>query len=301
MLPEVVELEVNRVLPNLAERAVAIIGRETSLLRQLSGHKMLFTGPTALAIKDGIDERWKQLDGLLTRVPFTHEQAKSALNRVIWKSPPSGENNEKFRDCCIWDAAMSVASGRVVHLVTGDAAFYDGKKRESGLASSLRDEMRVAQFEIRIYPALKDFLTAMAGSAASIDEAAIGSAIIESVTPGARERASRSGTFELGEPHKPKINGYATPKSSLVAISFEVSFDLERVELRGETEERSDADLSLTGVCSYDPNLKQVSEIEIRVWSESMKGYGSGFSSTTSPDRVMMERQYGPRRMRVIS
>jgi hypothetical protein len=35
-LPEVVELEVNRVLPEMAERAVSLIGPEASLLRQLS-------------------------------------------------------------------------------------------------------------------------------------------------------------------------------------------------------------------------------------------------------------------------
>ena len=63
-LPEVIELEVNRVLPEMAERAVSVIGREASLLRQLSGQKLLFTGPTALAIKEGIAERWTQLAGL---------------------------------------------------------------------------------------------------------------------------------------------------------------------------------------------------------------------------------------------
>ena len=35
LLPEVVELEIARVLPDLAERAVGIIRRELSLLRQL--------------------------------------------------------------------------------------------------------------------------------------------------------------------------------------------------------------------------------------------------------------------------
>jgi hypothetical protein len=59
VLPEVVELEVNRVLPELAEKAAAAIGREASLLRQLSGHNLFFTGPSAVAIKDGIKDRWE--------------------------------------------------------------------------------------------------------------------------------------------------------------------------------------------------------------------------------------------------
>ena len=86
ILPQVVELEVNRVLPELAEKAVNIIGREASLLRQLSGHDLFFTGPSTAAIDDGIKDRWEKLGGLLVRVPFTHEQAQSALSRVIKKS-----------------------------------------------------------------------------------------------------------------------------------------------------------------------------------------------------------------------
>src|ERR1700744_1666759 len=73
LLPEVVELEVNRVLPEMAEKAVSVIGREASLLRQLSGHNLLFTGPSAAAIEDGIKDRWEKLDGILVRTPFTHE------------------------------------------------------------------------------------------------------------------------------------------------------------------------------------------------------------------------------------
>jgi hypothetical protein len=100
LLPEVVELEIARVLPDLAEQAVSRIRGELSLLRQLSGHdKLRVTAPSALAIREGIEERWGQLSGSLIRIPFTHDQAKSALQRVINKAPPSGQNNEQFRDC----------------------------------------------------------------------------------------------------------------------------------------------------------------------------------------------------------
>jgi hypothetical protein len=207
------------------------------------------------------------------RVPFTHEQARSALNRVIRKAAPSGENNEQFRDCCIWDAALSAALDRSVHLVI--------KK------------------DIRIYPALKDFLTAMGDRISSIDEETIGVAIVQSVAGRAYEIATDKGTFELGAPHKPKISGYATPKPSLIAISFEVVFDLTFAEVRGETEDRDEVELALKGVCSYDPSNKQFSEIEVREWSMYLKGAGAW--STHLPDRIAIERQYGPPRMRIIS
>jgi hypothetical protein len=158
------------------------------------------------------------LDGILVRIPFTHEQARSALDRVIRKGAPSAENNEQFRDCCIWDAALSAASDRTVHLVTADSAFYESQNRSGGLACSLSEELRDAKKDIRIYPALKDFLTAMGGSTLYIDEKTISAAIVESVKGRAYEIATDKEQFELGTPHKPKISGYATPKYSLVAI-----------------------------------------------------------------------------------
>lgn len=300
ILPEVVELEVNRVLPEMAEKAVAAIGRSASLLRQLSGHKLLFTGPSAAAIEDGIKLRWKELDGILVRAPFTHEQGRFALNRVLQKSAPSGDNNEQFRDCCIWESAISAASGRTIHLITADSAFYESRNRNGGLASSLASEIRDAKKDIRIYPAPKDFLTAMGSSVLSIDENVIGSAILESVTSQAHEIATGRGQFELGAPHKPKISGYATPKPSLIAVSFEVVFDLKFAEVRGKIEDTDGAELSLKGVCSYDPHSSKVSEIEVREWSTYIKGYNRGWGMT-SPDRVAIERQYGPSRMRIIS
>ena len=241
ILPEVVELEVNRVMPELAERAVNIIRAEASLLRQLSGHRLFITGPSALAINEGIAHRWRELEGLFTRLPFTHDQAKSALHRVIRKAPPSGENNEQFRDCCIWEAALWAASDRVVHLVTRDNAFYESRKHSNGLAFNLSEELKAARREIQIYPGLREFLESIGDSASLIDEALIRSAILDAVTPCAREIVAESDTldfrkakFELGKPHEPNIRGYATPKPSLIAVSFEVSFGMERVETRDE-------------------------------------------------------------------
>src|SRR6266480_3535819 len=98
LLPEVVELEIAWVLSELAEQAVGRIKSDLSLLRQLSGQDATVAAPSALAIEEGIRERWKQLGGLLVRVPFTLDQAKPALRRVIRKMPPSGSNNEQFCD-----------------------------------------------------------------------------------------------------------------------------------------------------------------------------------------------------------
>jgi hypothetical protein len=305
LLPEVVELEIARVLPDLAERAVGIIRRELSLLRQLSGHDLTVTAPSALAIEEGIKERWKQLSGLIIRVPFTHDQAKSALQRVIRKTPPSGNNNEQFRDCCIWEAALSAATDRVIHLVSADNAFYEHRNNGSGLASVLRSELRDNRKDVHIHSSLRDFLAATDSGTMAIDETTIGEAIARAIMDQARDiatagEAMRGGvTFELGKARRLKISGYATPKPSLVAISFEASFDLERTIVEDQAEARDQATMTLKGVCSYDPTTNELSEIEIREWSKNLKS-SSGGSATMSPDKMALDRQYGPGRMRLI-
>ena len=290
LLPEVVELEVARVFPEMAERAVGIIKRELSLLRQLSGHDLTVTAPSTLAIEEGISERWKQLSGLIIKMPFTHDQAKSALQRVIRKAPPSGDNNEQFCDCCIWDAAVLMAADRAVHLVSADRAFYENRHTNTGqLAAALRAELVAAGKEVHIHSSLRDFLTATNSGATAIDEEAIGKGITEAIIDQAREIATdgknSAATFQLGNAHRPKISGYATPKPSLVAISFEASFDLERTIIEDGTEARDEATMTLKGVCSYDPTTKDLSEIEIREWGRApaaAEGPNSTPSSTSS-------------------
>jgi hypothetical protein len=310
LLPEVVELEIARVLPDMAEQAVGRIKRDLSLLRQLSGQDVTVTAPSALAIEEGIEDRWKQLSGLLIPVPFTLDQAKSALQRIIRKAPPSGKNNEQFRDCCIWEAVLSAATDRVVHLVSADNAFYEGGNKAAGLAGDLRADRATTRKDICIHSSLQDFLAATDSGAAVIDQMAIGDAITKAIMDQAREIAAKPEimhpgvTFELGKAHRPKISGYATPKPSLVAISFEASFDLEQILVEDETEARGEATMVLNGVCSYDPATKAVSEIEIRGWCKNLNSSSGGISRgwvATSLDKTALDRQYGPGRTRILS
>jgi hypothetical protein len=304
LLPEVVELEIARVLPDMAERAVDRIRSELSLLRQLSGHNNLsVTAPSTLAIEEGIRERWNQLSGSLIRIPFTLDQATSALQRVINKAPPSGENNEQFRDCCIWDAAASMATDRVVHLLSADTAFYENRNKAAGLAKALRAELMTAKKHLKIHSSLKDFLAAAESGAVEIDETAIGDEITKSIMDQARQIAAEDrwpgATFSISKAHRPRISGYATPNPSLVAISFEASFELERTTVENETESHDEATMTLKGVCSYDPTTKTPSDIEIRESSKSGRSESGGWV-TASFNKTTLDRQYVPGRMRLI-
>jgi hypothetical protein len=112
---------------------------------------------------------------------------------------------------------------------------YQGRTSSNGLASVLTQELANLRRDVRIYPNLEDFLTAMNKSVKITDEISIRKAIVGAVASGAaRDIAFRTEFgdtegFALGEASQPHISGYAIPQSSLLAISFEISFDLKRV------------------------------------------------------------------------
>jgi hypothetical protein len=120
-LPEVVETEVKSILSAHAEQAVESFRKQTELLRQLSGQRTTHQVRTSEAIQEGMDQRWTELGGILKRIPFTLEQAKASLRRVVHHIPPSGINNEQFRDCCVWEAALELSAECDVHLVSNDS------------------------------------------------------------------------------------------------------------------------------------------------------------------------------------
>ncbi|MCG2642572.1 MULTISPECIES: PIN domain-containing protein [Bradyrhizobium] len=301
-VPEVVEREVNQVLPEMAEVAARNIKRDTTILRQLSGQRLMVTGPTLLAVQEGISQRWKQLSGSIERVPFNFEQANSALSRIMKKTAPCGENNEQFRDCCIWHAALTLGADRPIYLVTADNAFYEGRKVGNSLARVLESETERKGVKILIHPSIRELLTALGGTAVAIDESVIAQAILETISPAARDivvagKAPGQGKFELGEPLGWKIKGYATPKPAVVAISFEVAFELDLLAAGNEAWGLEKGQLRIEGECDFDPNQKIISHIEVKNWSQNL-GASWGRSTTHSSD---LDKQYRPSHMRVLS
>jgi len=267
-LPETVELEVNAVLLAEAEKAVEGLRKSARLLRQLSGQKTLHQAPTAEKIQEGIMRRWAELGGLLEKTPFSFELAKSALTRVIEKRPPCGENNEQFRDCCLWEAVLERSKTGTVHLVTNDGAFYESRDRSRGLEKRLCEEVVAKHCDIRIYSNIREFLSCMEKPVAVLDESAISTTIVDAVSSDARQLvAKHSDSYALASAYERRISGYATPKPSIIAISFEVWFNLRRTKSRNMRTPNKDGRLRVAGVCSYDPKQGTVSDVEVREWS----------------------------------
>jgi hypothetical protein len=289
-LPEVVELEVGSVLMGQADQAVEAVRKNTQLLRQLSGRKVSQYVPTRSAIQAGIMERWTALSGVLRRTKFTHEQAKAALARVIAKLPPSGENNEQFRDACIWAAAVESAKESPVHLITNDRAFFEGRDLNRAiLAKVLQREIKEHTADIIIYPTIAAFLDDAAETVTKIDEELITTALLDSIKSTAFAIAAEDAAdFGVAGSSVPRIRGYATPKPSTIAISFDCEFELVRVIRSWQHAAPKMLDLWISGDCSYDPKSHLVSEINIKHRSLSVKG-GRSQRDTYWTDREVLE------------
>ena len=149
---------------------------------------------------------------------------------------------------------------------------------------------------------MSDFLAATNSGTANLDEAAISEAISKAIASYAQEFATsrNSRRIELGKAYPPRITGYATPMPSVVAISFQASFDLLETVKEDEAQVREDTLLTLGGVCSCDPATNELSEIEVREREWSLKSSREGGWAKASPDRKALERQYGPGRTRRI-
>lgn len=113
VLPEIVELEVNNVMYENAKTTIAEIQRKIAELGRLPGdlnRLMTFVAPDPSAVQAGVKARWKQLHGVIMKVGFTYTHARQALDRILAKRSPSGQNNEQFRDCCIWEVTLDPSS-----------------------------------------------------------------------------------------------------------------------------------------------------------------------------------------------
>lgn len=169
-LPEFIETEVNRVVLQQATQAMETFCKSANFLRQLSGQHSLHGMPTPQAMEEGLQRRWVELAGLLERRPFSLELARAALRRVIENIPPSGQNNEQFRDCRLWEASVDLAADCAVHLVSNDSAFYENRERSKGLADVLSREADHARRAVRVYPTVRDLLARIDRPVPVVDE-----------------------------------------------------------------------------------------------------------------------------------
>ena len=96
--------------------------------------------------------------GVQTRyIPLTLEAAKSSLDKILRKVPPS-EKREEFRDGVIWANCLELLSEADVWLVSTDLDFFKDRNQDGGLALNLKGEAIERPHEVRLLYGLDKLL-----------------------------------------------------------------------------------------------------------------------------------------------
>jgi hypothetical protein len=247
-LPEVVELELKNVLGRkLAEDAEKAADRLRGL-EAIIQKDVLRGVPDAMDLNAAIEQRLVELDPLVLREPFTLEIAQAALMRVIEKRPPSGSNNEQFRDCCIWQHCLRLGKRYDVHLVTADGDFYEGRKPENGLAEQLRSELKSESVSVFAYPTLPKLVEHLAPSVPPRDAEHLGRTIGEAARHSLGPRADAAG-FILGDLTHSRVSVIPTKMPLNLLATFDLTYLLiEKTEQ--EAQVRLSPQLTASGSCA---------------------------------------------------
>jgi hypothetical protein len=109
---------------------------------------------------------------------------------------------------------------------------------------------------VRVYPSIRDLLQCMDTAVLVLDAATIAEVIVGAVTPRAGRLSQNGLEASSWDVHfSAASKGYATPKPSIVAVSFEIRFAVKPVETQIDGDLEVTGILRLVGSCAYDPIL----------------------------------------------
>lgn len=259
-LPEVVEGELAANTIDAANVAIDSINKGFRCIQSIIGSYKAYKLPTEAEISAAIGSRLLQLDPLLVRVPFTIEHAKSALRRVNEQRAPSSMKRQQFKDCAIWEGALSLAKECDIHLVSNDGDFYKDKEKTS-LDGTLLRECRDSGVTITPYSSIEQCLQHLFKSVPALDEAKIAQHIHESLANKVADISARY-DFKPADLTHFQIHAFLTEDPDVVAVNY--SLFLNAVDTGTAPDgTRQDPTVSLFGKCRYNLSHETVQENDL--------------------------------------
>src|ERR1700730_10423511 len=230
LLPEIVEEELKRGIAKRAQSAADKIAAEIGRLNSLTRQGIAFNSHSSAVIETAIKTNLGELEPLLIRCAFTFEHARDALNRIYIGRPPCGQNNEQFRDACIWHDCRTYGKENKVFFVTADTAFYDAKKYEKGLAKELQQEINAAHADVQIFPTIGELYKQLAPDVPARDTREIAEKITQELRRVIDESLSRHGFSDAqlsGQSISLKATQAATRQFGIFTLTFMLSNTIE--------------------------------------------------------------------------
>ncbi|WP_138921949.1 PIN domain-containing protein [endosymbiont of Tevnia jerichonana] len=257
VLPEIVKEEVERNLFNSLVAYSNDIQKNHRQLLTVFGQLKEVVLPSENDIRTKAKGLFDEVKVELHEIPFTLESARSSLNKINDKKPPS-DKNQQFKDGVIWADCMSLLNEDDVYLVTEDKAFFRDRNYKNGLAGNLREEADSFPKEIRIYPSLSGLLEELKTDV-NIDNDALVSCFTKTIADSMNSILDRNG-FSISSEATVNISPFVTEDPDKIYIEFEISFEC--ADTRDEV--RTDGMLLLKGDGYYISDRKEFHELRNR-------------------------------------
>ncbi|MHC4149863.1 MAG: PIN domain-containing protein [Planctomycetota bacterium] len=256
-LPEVVRLETEFHLRTMLSEHIKKISDSHRQLLAVFGRLREVVLPKEEDIERLVVNVFGGLEVDVQEIPFTIESARSSLIRAVRRIPPSDKNQE-FKDGVLWADCVKLLASESVFLVTNDKAFYEGRDPTKGLAAPLREEIREASSEFRIFPDLGGLLSEITVCVEipqkTLIEAYMG------VQRDKIENMASSHSFALtGEPSA-DVSIFVTEDPNVLFVNFAIEFTCSDTTDEG----RTGAKITARGEGTYDTNSKRLTDLVSR-------------------------------------
>ena len=284
-IPEVVRREVTTYFANdLLQHKNTILdshGRLLAVMERLTEPTL----PSDQELADRAAALVDEVDVPLKPVPFTFDAARSSLEKVLRKEPPSGPNREQFRDGVIWHNCLELLDESDVFLVTNDRDFREGRGKGNSkeLAANLREEAEERNHRLTLVTSLPALLKDIGGDL-DVDDESLAAGIFTKAEQYIANLLDRHG-FVIGDA-APSVRRklFVTEKASKLAVDVEVVFPC----FDASGDDRTDAAIKAHGPALYDTESREVTvahmpelELRYRDVADEEKSHRSLFLSGT--------------------
>jgi hypothetical protein len=288
-MPEVLEREWVKHAVDLINREVKVWLDAARKLEIIYGTKLIADIPTEANVRKNAEKRLQELEPFLTRVEFTLEHAKGALDRVYSKLPPNSEKNQQFKDSAVWEAILDLARTYRVYFITDDNDFYGGSRDEAkGLAENLANECKTYEATVRLFRDISSCLRDLKQeiSFERFESSSITNAITMTFDFDRLRTVCEAHHFGLKEDQADStLMAYLTDDPDKLALSFDITYRLEEVGEDAKVARPPSAEpmLVVRGDCFFDARTREISEARVAsVRFLSRTPWGGQLSATST-------------------
>jgi len=261
-LPEVVRLETEiHLRSRLKEFIEAIIKNHRQLLIIFGKLKEVVL-PNNDAIENKIASIFGDLGVEIIDIPFSLESAKNSFLKTVEGVPPSGNNNQQFKDGVLWADCIELLKTDNVLLVTEDKGFFKDREYSRGLAENLAVEASSAIHSIRLFSSLTELLMELKVEV-RVDQQLLVHTFVGQNQASIDGILKRNG-FAIDELEAVNYTLFATEQPNNLYLEFTIIFSVKQLD----DEAKKEARLTLRGDGSYDADSK--SFVNMRNFGEKL-------------------------------